>query len=208
MNSVRRHMRATMFLAGLATTTLFVGCSQKPPVHQTQSPVFGNCINGLKIIRDAKALWAADHPASPSAIPTMDDLIPCLGVTTVGKPDSDVSWLHCPEGGNYTTGRVDELPRCSIPQHSLDFGYVVVVDEAGSPMPGATVSVRAGPKDVYSSRTGKDGIAGVAPWQASMIDAWYARTNEIAVAKEGYRTEMLTNPTSWPLRFTLKKEGN
>jgi hypothetical protein len=48
-------------------------------------------------------------------------------------------------------------------------------------------------------------MTSVAPFQASMVATWSARTNTLTVTKEGYQVEKLTNPMSWPVRFTLKK---
>jgi hypothetical protein len=45
----------------------------------------------------------------------------------------------------------------------------------------------------------------VAPFKASMVDAWSARTNTLTVTKAGYQVETITNPASWPVKFTLKK---
>lgn len=186
----------------IAVVAIIVGC-RTPAADNSQSPVFGSCINGLRMIDGAKQQWALEHHASSNAVPTLEDIRPYLGSGHIFE--GDLGWLRCPSGGAYTIGRVDELPRCSIPNHNLEFGYVTVVDESGEPIPGAHILVRSLDKDILSVETGTNGMTSVAPFQASMVDVWSTRSNTLTVTKAGYQAETLSNPASWPMKFTLKK---
>src|SRR5271163_2627095 len=119
-------MRSLNCLIPLALVMLVVGCRKEPAVDKSQSPVFGSCINALRMIEGAKEEWALDHNASTNATPTLDDLRPYI---RLGETQSDLGWLKCPEGGTYTVGRIGELAKCSIPNHNFEFGYVIVVDD-------------------------------------------------------------------------------
>lgn len=69
------------------------------------------CINNLRIIDGAKQQWAIDNHKKPSDVPAWQDIQPYLGKSK-GPP-------HCPKGGEYTIGAVDQPPTCSIPEHVL-----------------------------------------------------------------------------------------
>jgi competence protein ComGC len=69
------------------------------------------CINNLRMIDAAKQQWALENNKKQSDIPTWQDIQPYLGK---GKGP-----LHCPQGGEYTIGAVDQRPTCSIPEHVL-----------------------------------------------------------------------------------------
>ena len=71
-----------------------------------------DCVQSLARIRDAKQQWAFVNHKATNALPDWNDLIPFLTGNRIPV---------CPQGGTYTIGRVDELPKCSIggPGHDL-----------------------------------------------------------------------------------------
>ena len=66
------------------------------------------CKLRLRMIYEAKQHWAERNQKPGADTPTWEDLRPYLR-GAVPK---------CPSGGVYTIGRVDELPKCSIPGHA------------------------------------------------------------------------------------------
>ncbi len=99
-----------------ALIVLLTSCAHRPDRY-AQSPVFGSCINGLRMIDGSKQQWAFEKHLSASAVPTLEDLRPYLR----GRNETDLNWLHCPSGGVYTIGPVGEPPKCSYggPGHVL-----------------------------------------------------------------------------------------
>jgi RNA polymerase sigma factor (sigma-70 family) len=71
------------------------------------------CINNLRLIDSAKQQWALEKGASPTNVPTWDDIRPYM------RPSGDGSDPACPAGGAYTIGAVSNAPTCSISGHSL-----------------------------------------------------------------------------------------
>jgi competence protein ComGC len=69
------------------------------------------CINNLRIIDGAKQQWALENNKSADDIPTAQDLDRFI--------PGGFAHLHCPRDGEYTIGKVDETPTCSIPGHDL-----------------------------------------------------------------------------------------
>jgi competence protein ComGC len=69
------------------------------------------CINNLRQIDAAKQQWALEKNKTASDVPTWEDLQPYLGKSKVP--------LHCPKGGEYTIGAVNQQPTCSIAEHVL-----------------------------------------------------------------------------------------
>jgi len=156
-----------------------------------------SCISLLREIDGASQVWQEEHHKGTNEVPTWEDLKPyCRHVPLV-----------CPQGGSYTLGALATEPTCSIPIHSLNFGYVVVADETGSRLADAAVTVYQGQKEQYQERSGTNGVARVASFPASMVDSWSDGTRMIEVSKEGY--ESATSPVTvrWPIRFKLKKKG-
>ena len=72
------------------------------------------CINNLKDIYLAKIQWAGDRSGATNDTPTWTDLRPYLANATTNYQYWKDGRLTCPEGGIYTIGRLDELPKCSI----------------------------------------------------------------------------------------------
>jgi Protein of unknown function (DUF3352) len=69
------------------------------------------CINNLRMIDAAKQQWALENNKKQSDTPTWEDLQPYLGKSKA-EP-------HCPKGGEYTIGSMDQQPTCSISGHEL-----------------------------------------------------------------------------------------
>ena len=67
------------------------------------------CINNLRQIDGAKEQWALENHIE-SGKPSIDKEIDAY--LKGGRP-------KCPQGGTYTYGKVDEPPRCSIKDHTL-----------------------------------------------------------------------------------------
>jgi hypothetical protein len=77
------------------------------PVRGVQRPY---CVNNLRQLEGAKQQWALEFQKGTNDAPTWDDLRPFL------KPK-----FYCPQGGAYSLGRVDELPSCSITEHTARY---------------------------------------------------------------------------------------
>jgi hypothetical protein len=73
------------------------------------------CVNNLRNIVAAKQQWGLEHNQSSNAVPTWADILPYLGSGPAGQMP------HCPDGGVYSIGRLNENPTCSIGgrNHSL-----------------------------------------------------------------------------------------
>jgi len=69
-----------------------------------------NCISHLRDIDAAKQNWALENNKTTNDVPSWQDLVP--------------KYIHdkpqCPQGGNYTIGKVGEFPQCSYPGHKLN----------------------------------------------------------------------------------------
>jgi len=66
------------------------------------------CINNLRQIDAAKNQWAMEKHKQSTDVPTEVDLLPYLK-----------RWPSCPAGGTYVIGAMSELPKCSVPGHTL-----------------------------------------------------------------------------------------
>jgi hypothetical protein len=64
-----------------------------------------NCIHNMRQIDNAKEQWAIETGKTEGTPVRMNDIIRYM-------KDSQV--LHCPKGGTYTNGAVNEPPRCSV----------------------------------------------------------------------------------------------
>jgi len=73
------------------------------------------CVNNLRNIVASKQQWALEHHKASDTLPTWADILPYMGAGTAGQMP------HCPDGGVYTIGRLNENPKCSIggPSHAL-----------------------------------------------------------------------------------------
>ena len=69
------------------------------------------CINNLRQIDAAKQQWALENSKKSDDVPTAQDLNPFI--------KGGYASLHCPAGGTYTIGPVNQAPVCSIPRHEL-----------------------------------------------------------------------------------------
>ncbi len=68
------------------------------------------CINNLRLIDDAKQLWAADNDKVETVRPTVKDLLPYF---------KDRVFPECPGGGTIYLNAVNEVPTCSVSGHAL-----------------------------------------------------------------------------------------
>jgi hypothetical protein len=66
------------------------------------------CVSYLRLIRDAKADWAARNHKSPGEVPAIDDLF------SSNNP-APYHWVpQCPSGGEYKIGAVNQNPTCTL----------------------------------------------------------------------------------------------
>ena len=66
------------------------------------------CPANLRAIYLAKAMLADDKKLTNGIVVTKEELLPYL----YGD------WPRCPQGGEYSIGRIGDPPRCSFPQHT------------------------------------------------------------------------------------------
>jgi hypothetical protein len=71
------------------------------------------CINNLRQIDGAKNEWALETSKTNGTVATEDDIKPYI------KLDSNGDLPKCPQGGNYTIGKVGEPPTCSLGKTNL-----------------------------------------------------------------------------------------
>jgi prepilin-type N-terminal cleavage/methylation domain-containing protein len=69
------------------------------------------CINNLRAIHGAKAMWALENKKGDSDVPGDGDLFG-IGKSLDSKP-------QCPSGGTYNLGGVADRPTCSVADHLL-----------------------------------------------------------------------------------------
>jgi len=73
------------------------------------------CINNLRDIEQAKWQWFLEKNRSTNDTPTWDDIKPYFKRDTIFcRFDPTNNLPVCPEGGQYTIGKVCESPTCSI----------------------------------------------------------------------------------------------
>jgi hypothetical protein len=75
-----------------------LGCGRQPGMKV-------RCIDNLSQIEGAKKQWMSETQKATNDVPTWADLQPLL---------LHSEQLHCPNGGVYTLGRLDQRPTCSI----------------------------------------------------------------------------------------------
>jgi len=66
------------------------------------------CLNNLRQIDGAKAVWAIEEHKETNDVPTWDDLRRLF-----------YALPKCPSGGTYSIGRVCDVPMCSLPSHTV-----------------------------------------------------------------------------------------
>jgi hypothetical protein len=75
---------------------------------------------------------------------------------------------------------------------------VTVVDDSGTPIQGARVVVQAMSIEGVPAITAADGVA--------KVDMGVVGAQMVAVSKQGFQTEQIRIPATWPLKVVLKKE--
>jgi len=68
------------------------------------------CINNLRVIDQAKQIWAQEKSKTTDDVPTVVELQPYF---------KDGVFPFCPDGGSYTINAVGVVPTCSLPGHTL-----------------------------------------------------------------------------------------
>jgi len=105
------HRIAKAALAITLACSLAVSVTSYSMSRSFHSPV-NECIANLRQINGAKQVWAQEEHKTKDDVPTAADLYGMNGYIR-REP-------KCPKGGGYTIGRVGELSRCSVPEHSID----------------------------------------------------------------------------------------
>jgi hypothetical protein len=66
------------------------------------------CVSNLRRIAAAKQQWGLEQHKGADARPTWTDILPYMGPAQSGQIP------HCPNGGVYTIGPLNQSPTCSI----------------------------------------------------------------------------------------------
>jgi len=69
------------------------------------------CLSNLRRIQNAKQQWATENSKPSDSTPRWEDLQPYL--------DQSGGTPHCPAGGEYTIGAMNQPPTCSVMGHEL-----------------------------------------------------------------------------------------
>jgi len=190
--------KARIILAAVACVFVAVVVSLPSFIRARYPAARNSCISTLKQLEGAVAFWAMDHNKTTNDAPTDADLF--------GSAAYIQKRPTCPQGGTYTIGRVGERPRCSIPMHSLDFGWVIVRDETGLPIEGALVTVLGKVIGAEPTRTDSNGVARVNPFPSSTVDDWAVHATGIAASQAGYQSATSALPAApWPVWLTLRR---
>ena len=91
-------------------STLRPAAAAVAPPSLSPQELADRCLNNLRQIDAAKQQWALENKKNESDIPTPKEL------TVYFK---ETMFPSCPAGGQYTIGRVSDVPTCSIPGHSF-----------------------------------------------------------------------------------------
>ena len=102
-----RNMKV-LTVIGIPVIALCVASMFAKPVRARAIPATGVCAENLRLIQAAKQKWALDHHQPAKYFPYWQDIQPYLGSTFSG------SFPHCPDGGVYLPGRLNQLPSCSV----------------------------------------------------------------------------------------------
>jgi hypothetical protein len=148
---------------------------------------YESCNAKLKQIYWAQLMWCEDKGGDTNMLVSIADLVGTNAYFS--KPPA------CPEGGSYTLGRAGDYPQCSIPMHSLEFGRVIVANEAGAPMAGVEVSLELPGKPPRHCQTDHTGATWLTRFPAS----------EVSVEHSGYRSSTIELPSKWPIRIVLQR---
>ncbi len=158
-----------------------------------------SCVTILKQIDGAKYTWALEHNKTTNDTPKNSDLF---------GPNAYIRGKErCPQGGIYTIGRVGERAQCSLPMHSIDFGWVVVWDETGAPVAGAHVSVLGVAAGGGQALSDSNGVARVTRFPGSVSEEWARRATGIAAVRTGFQNSTSAFPVRWPVTITMKRES-
>jgi hypothetical protein len=158
------------------------------------------CVCVLKQIDGAKATWALENHKPNSDVPTEADLY--------GRTNYIRDVPECPGGGRYIIGRIDQMPRCSLPRHFLDYSEIRVVDEFGAPLNAVRIEVQRTSFALCVVETHDRGYATLCENSEIVASNWWSATTLLHFVTNGYRPERVPMPTMWPLQVTMKKETN
>ena len=109
--TLRTHTQTrTPFCCLIIIALAFAGCHD----HKAEGDAAKRnvCHMFLKQIADSKAKWALANHKGTNDTPTWVDLVGTNYLLTE-EP-------RCLKGGTYTIGRIEESPRCTIPEHTLE----------------------------------------------------------------------------------------
>jgi len=170
---------------------LTAGCREQRAAKES-------CVTRLKNIAAAKAIWEDEQFRGTNEVPSLTDL---FGTNIVNSKR-----FTCPDGGTYTIGKAGDPPRCSLPMHSIDFGWVIVRDEAGIPISDARVRVIGKVIGAEQGITNDRGAARITSFPSSVAEDWARHATGISASRIGYHSATSSLPASWPVKITLVKE--
>jgi hypothetical protein len=111
-NRANWRLIAGVFILGTFFLTVISGCSKNSSQEAfvDKGRQASICANQLKMLANAKKLWAQKNNKTAEDTPAPEDLARYIACDT-----------KCPFGGTYTLGKVGEQPTCSIPEHQAAF---------------------------------------------------------------------------------------
>jgi hypothetical protein len=167
-----------------------------PGLHRWDRAAYESCNAKLKQIYAAQLMWCDDRGGDTNMQVSIADL--------VGPDGYFRTPPTCPEGGSYTLGRAGDYPRCSISMHSMDFGRVIVLDEAGAPMAGVEVSLELPGKRPRHCQTDHVGGTWLTSLPASEATAWDG--GKVSAQRYGYGSSTVELPSKWPIQIVLRHQ--
>ena len=115
---MRMHRKLMLLFVSALGVVILAAVVLLPLVRGRDRSAVAACFVNLRQIDGAKQQWAVEYKKTTNDVPTWDDVRPYFGSGPKGlKHEIPV----CPQGGTYTLGRADELPKCSVggPSHTL-----------------------------------------------------------------------------------------
>jgi hypothetical protein len=107
-NPVHHGMRAVITVALFGSAVLLLLAMLLPQLARSKGGPATGCPANLRAIYLAKAVLADDRKLTNGMVVAKEELLPYV----------QGGWPRCPQGGDYSLGRIGEPPRCSFPQHT------------------------------------------------------------------------------------------
>jgi hypothetical protein len=100
-----------LIIASVAIAIIFPAYSRYRQTHSTDG--WNDCCDNLRWIYAGKAQWALEHHKTTNDVVTWDDLRPYFPNWSNSRRWSN-GLPVCHKGGEYTIGKIGQLPECSI----------------------------------------------------------------------------------------------